>query len=618
MNITITYSYYLSCCIHILNLFLYYTIRLKIFRNRFLILHIKRCYLLISFNSSLPSQYDVRPKFWAHSNGPCRPQPFSVFYLPFSSQSSTELCAHTPCLTPREPRGTKQRSLSLSSPSLSLFPYSLPYLSTATTMVLAFSPSPPVIFHLHKRISPSLPPNSLSSSSFSPMLGFRLAAAPRRFPYNCSSCSSELRLMADGADEKTRLEIDASHSRTFLHVSSEEELLSGIKKERELGRLPSNVADGMEELYRNYRNAVVQSGIPNIDEIVFSNMSVALDRVLLDVEEPFDFPPYHKAVREPFDYYMFGQNYIRPLVDFQNSFVGNLSLFHEIVEKQRQGHNIVFMSNHQTEADPAVIALLLEKTHPYIAENTIYVAGDRVVTDPLCKPYSMGRNLLCVYSKKHMHDIPELFEKKRRANTRSLKEMALLLRGGSQIIWIAPSGGRDRPDPITKECYPAPFDVPSVDNMRRLIEHAGVPGHIYPLSLLCYDIMPPPPQVEKEIGEKRMVAFHGTGLSVGPEISYENIASHCETEEEAKSVYAEAMYNSVNEQYNILKSAIYRKQGLSASTSSIPFPKANCALLKRAVTTENMDPFEKLGRRKLEFGVLEWAMAEEAGYLEGK
>lgn len=38
------------------------------------------------------------------------------------------------------------------------------------------------------------------------------------------------------------------------------------------------------------------------------------------------------------------------------------------------------------------------------------------------------RNLLCVYSKKHMNDAPELAEEKRRANTRTLKEMALLLR----------------------------------------------------------------------------------------------------------------------------------------------------------------------------------------------
>lgn len=48
---------------------------------------------------------------------------------------------------------------------------------------------------------------------------------------------------------------------------------------------------------------------------------------------------------------------------------------------------------------------------------------------------------------------------------------------------------------IMIENLQAKFDVSSVDNMRRLVEHAGVPGHIYPLALLCYDIMPPPAQV---------------------------------------------------------------------------------------------------------------------------
>ncbi|XP_021887189.1 glycerol-3-phosphate acyltransferase, chloroplastic isoform X1 [Carica papaya] len=333
-------------------------------------------------------------------------------------------------------------------------------------------------------------------------------------------------------EEEERRKKELGHSRTFLDARSEQELLSGIGKEAEAGMLPSGVATGMEQLYQNYKNAVLKSGDPRANEIVLSNMAVAFDRILLDVEDPFIFSPYHKARREPFDYYMFGQNYIRPLVNFKNSFIGNLALFYEMEEKLRQGHNIVLMSNHQTEADPAVIALLLEATNPSIAENMNYVAGDRVLTDPLCKPFSMGRNLICVYSKKHMYDVPELVEMKRKANTRSLKEMALLLRAGSQIVWIAPSGGRDRPDPLTGEWNPAPFDSSSVDNMRRLAEHSGVPGHIYPLALLCYDIMPPPPQVEKEIGERRVVSFHGVGLSLAPEISFTEITAACESPEE--------------------------------------------------------------------------------------
>lgn len=71
----------------------------------------------------------------------------------------------------------------------------------------------------------------------------------------------------------------------------------------------------------------------------------------------------------------------------------------------------------------AVWALLLEHTHPRIATDVFYVAGDRVVSDPLCKPFSMGRNLFCVHSKKRMDDDPSQREAKQRTNRRTLSEM---------------------------------------------------------------------------------------------------------------------------------------------------------------------------------------------------
>jgi len=46
----------------------------------------------------------------------------------------------------------------------------------------------------------------------------------------------------------------------------------------------------------------------------------------------------------------------------------------ERMKKLLQGHNIILMSNHQTEADPAIISLLLETRLPYIAENLVQFA----------------------------------------------------------------------------------------------------------------------------------------------------------------------------------------------------------------------------------------------------
>ncbi|KAL5724726.1 glycerol-3-phosphate 1-O-acyltransferase [Ranunculus cassubicifolius] len=381
-----------------------------------------------------------------------------------------------------------------------------------------------------------------------------------------SSPRAELEIASDQQPDRKAF---SSLYRQFRDARSEQELLSGIRKQAEDGTLPPNIAAGLEELFMSYQNAVLQSDDPRANEVALSNMAVAFDRIMLDVEDPFTFSSYHKAIREPFDYYNFGQQYIRPLIDFRKTYVGNISLFTDMEEQLRQGHNVVLISNHQTEADPAVIALLLETTNPYFAENVTYIAGDRVVTDPLCKPFSMGRNLICVYSKKHMNDIPELAEMKRRANTRSLKEMAMLLRGGSQIIWIAPSGGRDRPDPSTGEWFPAPFDASSVDNIRRLANHSGVPGHLYPLALMCHDIMPPPLQVEKEIGEKRVISFHGVGISAAPEIDFNEIASTHENPEEIKLKFSSALYKSVSEQYDVLKSATYGNQGHKASIPTV-------------------------------------------------
>ncbi|PWA47973.1 Glycerol-3-phosphate O-acyltransferase, alpha helical bundle, N-terminal [Artemisia annua] len=408
------------------------------------------------------------------------------------------------------------------------------------------------------RLRVSLSPTSTSTSSSSTAL----LRCRRRFP--CFAVSGAAAESVRDAAEKLGYERSA-----FIDARSEKDLLSGIQRELEAGTLPRPIAQSMEELYQNYKNAVLSSGVPHAEDIVLANMRIAFDRMFSDVKEPFEFSPYHEAIKEPFNYYLFGQNYIRPLINFRESYVGNVSIFSAMEEQLKQGENVIFISNHQSEADPAVIALLLETTNPYISENIIYVAGDRVITDPLCKPFSMGRNLLCVYSKKHMNDVPELADMKRRANTRSLKEMALLLRGGSKIIWIAPSGGRDRPDPITNQWFPAPFDATSLDNMRRLVDHAGVVGHIYPLAILCHDIMPPPPQVEKDIGEKRLIGYHGTGISVAPEINFQEATATCGSAEEAKIAYSQAMYDSVCEQYNVLQSAINEAKGLEASTPNV-------------------------------------------------
>jgi len=46
------------------------------------------------------------------------------------------------------------------------------------------------------------------------------------------------------------------------------------------------------------------------------------------------------------------QNYVRNLIDFENSAVLNLHNFDRMEELLAQGDNVVVLANHQTEADP--------------------------------------------------------------------------------------------------------------------------------------------------------------------------------------------------------------------------------------------------------------------------
>ena len=48
------------------------------------------------------------------------------------------------------------------------------------------------------------------------------------------------------------------------------------------------------------------------------------------------------------------------------------------------------------------------------------VAGDRVTTDVVAVPFSKARNLLCIYSKRHIDNPPEEKPKKMRHNAKTM------------------------------------------------------------------------------------------------------------------------------------------------------------------------------------------------------
>lgn len=81
---------------------------------------------------------------------------------------------------------------------------------------------------------------------------------------------------------------------------------------------------------------------------------------------------------------------------------------------------------------------------------------------------------------------------------------------GGKLIWIAPSGGRDRPN-ADGQWIPDTFDPAAVELMRQMLAKAKPPGHLYPLAMHSGEIMPPPPSKEKDVGEHRITRHAAVG-----------------------------------------------------------------------------------------------------------
>lgn len=317
-----------------------------------------------------------------------------------------------------------------------------------------------------------------------------------------------------------------------------------VEKASHEGSIPPKYVDILKNFYQGYKKAVPSFGPAN--EQLFRDLLREIQR---QCQEPFVFQPYHKHLRKPFDHYQFGIDLIMPLVDMSHSSVKGLPHLKEIVASVEKGDNVIFLANHQAEADPQAISILLENTYPNFAEEMIFVAGERVITDPLAVPFSMGRNLLCIYSKRYIDFPPELKMKKQLHNKKTMGLMSELLSEGGKAIYVAPSGGRDRPN-ASGVVEIAKFDPQSIEMLNLMAQRAGHPTHFYPLALKTFALFPPPETVQVELGEARTAKRTGIHLAFGPKIDMENFpGSDLKDKHGRRSARAEHIWKLVHDEY---------------------------------------------------------------------
>ncbi len=299
-----------------------------------------------------------------------------------------------------------------------------------------------------------------------------------------------------------------------MDKNSKSNFLERLASYEELGVIPLKPAYALKTFYTSYIEALSDGKeLPQVEK-VFSDY---LDRVKEQCEELYQFSHYHKKVRTPFDYYKFGIDFLRPLVNRESSGVLGKQYLDEITEHLKQNHNVIFLANHQTEADPQALSLLLEENYPSLSESVIFVAGERVVTDPVAIPFSLGCDLLCIYSKRYIDHPPEDKHQKQLHNKKTMQLMSDLLKEGGKCIYVAPSGGRDRRN-AEGEIEIAPFDPKSIEMFYLMAKKSKTPTFFYPMALGTYALLPPPETIQVELGEKRSISRVGIHVAVGPQI----------------------------------------------------------------------------------------------------
>lgn len=319
--------------------------------------------------------------------------------------------------------------------------------------------------------------------------------------------------------------------------------LSHLLSEKKISKKYFDILSGF---YSEYKNAI-KSHVAN--ETITKNFKTFLDLLSDNRISEHKFDLFHKKITRPFNFQKFAIDFLKPLVDFEKSRVFGLDNLEKIRNYINREENVIFLANHQTEIDPLLIYLLLEKKFSKLASDIICIAGERVITDPLAIPFSMGCDLLCIYSKRYINLDIKLKHQKQIHNKKAMSLMSSLLSEGSKAIYVAPSGGRDRKNE-KGQIQIAPFDPQSLEMLYLMCKKAKTPTHFFPLTLATYNIMPPPEKIQIEMGEKRIVNRDSIFISFSEELDMERfLGSDEKNKTKRRKNRAEYIHNIVKREF---------------------------------------------------------------------
>lgn len=89
------------------------------------------------------------------------------------------------------------------------------------------------------------------------------------------------------------------------------------------------------------------------------------------------------------------------------------------------------------------------------------------------------------------------------------------MKEGGNIFWVAPSGGRDRPNEANKFVV-APFDMKALDMFKLIAMQSGHACHFFPMAMYTHQLIPPPKTVSSDLGESRSAQRGAVSVSLLP------------------------------------------------------------------------------------------------------
>ena len=125
-----------------------------------------------------------------------------------------------------------------------------------------------------------------------------------------------------------------------------------LEKAQEKYDVPEKYLAIMGGFFTSYMTEVYRSG--NDVDYYEKTLTALFKKVLERAKDPHKFEPFHRAMREPFDYYALGNEFAKPIINRQTSALVGLEKIDQMRAQMAAGDNVVLLANHQSEADPQV------------------------------------------------------------------------------------------------------------------------------------------------------------------------------------------------------------------------------------------------------------------------